>query len=125
MAEGQFTGKRSAYLYTSDAGQQYLIRTDDTLATLGGTGLIAATTANATGAQNPPKRFKPRGVHWQGVLNGRIVRKFIITNGGDSATLYVSGVVTSLTIDGVVGNTTGRRGEVHSYAALPSPVTTV
>lgn len=119
MAEGQFTGKRSVYLYVSDSGQQYLIRTDDTLALLTGTGLVAATTGNSAAAQSPPKRFKPRGVHWQGTLNGRIVRKFIITNGGDSATLYSGGIVINVTIDGVSGSTTGRRGEVQSYAALP------
>jgi hypothetical protein len=120
MAEGQYTGRRSAYLYTSDAGQQYLIRTDDTLATAAGTGLIAATTGNSAAAQSPPKRFKPRGVHWQGTLNGRIVRKFLICNGGNDASLYSSGIVINLTIDGVSGSTTGRRGEQQSYASLPS-----
>ena len=124
MAEGQFSGKRSAYLYNSDTGQQYLIRTDDTLAALAGTGLVAATTGNSAAAQNPPKRFKPRGVHWQGTLNGRIVRKFIITNAGNTATLYTGGIVINVTIDGVSGSTTGRRGEVQSYVSLPSPAPT-
>jgi hypothetical protein len=120
MPEGQFTGERGAYLYTSDAGNQFIIRTDKTLGDLPGTGLVAATTGNAAGAAGLPKRFKPRGVHWQGILNGKTVRKFIICGGGNDATLYVAGGVTALTVDGVTGNTTGHRGEVQSYFSLPA-----
>ena len=120
MAEGQFTGKRLPYLYTSDAGESFLIRTDATLGGVAGTGLVPATTGNVGGATGAPKRFKPRGVYWQGTLGGRIVRKFLICNGGNDSTLYISGTPQSLTIDGVAGVTTGRRGEKASYAVIPT-----
>lgn len=120
MPEGQFTGARKSYIYVADSDENYIISTDATLGDLAGTGLVAANSTNAAGLSDPPGRFKPRGVHWQGVLGGRIVRKFIITNTGDTATLYSAGGVTALTIDGVPGNTTGHRGETQSYRALPA-----
>lgn len=120
MAEGQYQGRRGYYLYTSDVGETFVIQTDQTLGGLAGTGLTPATRQNVGNANRPPVRFKPRGVHWQGVLDSRIVRKFIICNSGTANVLFSSGFSVGLTIDGVSGVTTGRRGESATYANLPS-----
>lgn len=119
MPEGQFSGARKSYIYVADDDENYLITLDATLGDLAGTGLVVANQGNAAGLGNVPKRFKPRGVHWQGVLGSRIVRKFLVTNTGDTATLFTGGAV-ALTIDGVAGSITGRRGEVQSYSVLPA-----
>lgn len=118
MPEGQYTGARKAYLYTPDSGDNiYLISTDATLGALAGAGLTEATTANVANAQPAPRRFKPRVVFWQGTLGGRIVRKKIIC-GTTDATLYDSDSPQAVTIDGVAGSTTGRRGERLSFLNL-------
>lgn len=113
MAEGQFSGIRRKFIYTSDTGEQYVLTTDVTLAQVPGCGLVAYA---GLGEQLPPKpaRFKPRVVHWQGVLDGRMVRKRVICGTGDSA-LYAAQGAGALTIDGVNGITTGRRGERLTY----------
>lgn len=120
MPEGQFSGIRKSYIYVADNDENYLVTLDATLGDLAGTGLVAANTGNAAGLSDPPGRFKLRGVHWQGVIAGRIARKFIVCNNGDGATLYTGGAV-ALTVDGVAGSVTGRRGEAQSYSKLPSP----
>lgn len=120
MPEGQFTGTRSTYLYTPDSGDDlYLITTDTTLGSLAGAGLTAATSANIENAKPAPKRFKPRVVFWQGTLNGNRVRKAIIC-GSTDATLYDSDSPQALTIDGVAGSTTGRRGERLTFLSVPA-----
>lgn len=120
MPEGQFTGARASYIYATDAGNEYLLTLDTTLATLAGTGLVAATTANAENATPAPKRFKPRIVQWQGTLNNKIVRKRIVCGTVD-AELYADTTAAGLTIDGVQGTTTGRRGEKLTYGSLSAP----
>lgn len=115
MAESQFTGSRAVYEYTADSGTVYLLTLDETLGGITGTGLTRATTG--TTGINAPKRFEPRVVFWQGVLNGRIVRKSIVCN--SSGTLY-NDVSTALTIDEVDGSTTGRRGEKFTFVRLPT-----
>lgn len=118
MPEGQYTGQRKAYLYTPDSGDNiYLISTDATLGGLTGTGLVEATTANVANAQPAPKRFKPRVVFWQGKLGTRTVRKTIACGTTDAA-LYDSDSPQAVTIDGVLGSTTGRRGERLSFLNL-------
>ncbi len=117
MPEGQFTGARANYLYEGDGGTNYIITTDETLGGLPGTGLEVATTANATNANPAPKRFEPRVVFWQAELDGRMVRKEIIC-GDVTADLYASDTSQALTIDGVAGFTTGRRGERLTFLRL-------
>jgi hypothetical protein len=120
MPEGQFLGKKGSYLYSTDSGIVYVIQRDQTLATLPGTDFTPATDA-AQLLSPTPRRFGARGVHWQGELgsgvNLRIVRKFIICF-TPTATLYASDVSQTLTIDGVAGFTTGKRGETLSFARL-------
>lgn len=122
MAEGQFTGKRAYYIYTAEGGRQFLIQTDKTLGDIANNGLVAANKTNAANIGFPPKRFQPRGVHWQGELNDSPVRKFIIC-GTSAASLYASVASVALTIDGVSGGTTGRRGEKFSFVNLPDAPT--
>lgn len=123
MPEGQFSGKRDAYIYVSDDNNTYLLQMDVTLAEIDGTDLTIATVANATGSLNKPTRFTPRGVHWQATAAPIGARKFLVC-GSSNADLYVSTTSTVVIIDGVAGVTTGRRGETFSYLRLadaPAP----
>lgn len=118
MPEGQFTGERKTYIYRTDNNEKkYLITTDATLGDLTGTGLVAATTANSTDASPTPKGFKPRVVYWQGELDDVVKRKKLIC-GTTAATYYNSDVSQSITVDGVAGSTTGRRGERLTFPNL-------
>lgn len=117
MPEGQYSGQRKSYVYESDAGKKYLLLLDSTLASLANTGLVEATTENAAAATPAPKRFKPRVVFWQGTLNNRTVRKALVC-GDVTATLYAKDTSQEITIDGVAGSTTGRRGEKLSFVSL-------
>lgn len=115
MAEGQFSGIKGAYVYETDNGGQFVIRRDQTLATVSGVGLTAATQTGSF-LFSLPTGFKPRGVHWQGTINGRTVRKFLIC--GRESALYESDRSTIITVDNVEGFTTGKRGEAFSFVRL-------
>lgn len=117
MPEGQYSGVRRTYIYTSDTDEEYLLTLDQTLGDLAGTGLVVATAANSGNASPAPKRFKPRCVYWQGTLSNRLVRKRLIC-GTTDATLYDSDSSQNVTIDGVTGSTTGRRGEQLTFGKL-------
>ncbi len=64
-------------------------------------------TTTASTSTEIPKKIKPRVVYWQGALDGRVVRKALVCN--TDGALYNS-TSTDITIDGVPGSTTGRRG---------------
>lgn len=115
MPEGQFSGARKTYEYTNDLGAKYLLVMDETLATIGNNGLEEAKVG--TTAQPAPKRFSPRVVFWQGTLNNKPVTKELVCGTTDAA-LYASNVSQALTIDGVSGVTTGRKGEKLSFLKL-------
>lgn len=115
MPEGQFSGARAGYEYINDEGTTYLLTLDETLGGIAGAGLSAATSASTAGGA--PSRFTPRVVFWQGTLSGRTVRKSIVCN-ADGA-LYTD-TSQSLTVDGVAGVTTGRRGEKITFVRLPA-----
>lgn len=116
MPEGQFAGSKGRYIYQSDTGINYTITRDETLAGLAGTGLVeydpAAPPASFGGAK--PSQLKPRVVFWEGVLGGVVRRKEIIC-GTTEAALYNSGSRQALTVDGVAGETTGRKGEKFTF----------
>ena len=114
MPEGQFTGKRGIYAYTSESGTVYLLQLDETLGDIPGCGLTKAN--NSTAGSPAPRRFKARGVYWQGKLGQDIKRKFLVC--GSNSVLYQADRSQKLTIDGVEGGTTGRIGEKLSYLAL-------
>ena len=109
--DGQRLGKKDRYTYTADDGQKFALKLDITLATAGAQGLASTTTADGT--TNKPTNFTPRGVHWQAIVDGAPVRKFLVCN-ADSA-LYTATTQTEVTVDGLVGRTTGRRGEKLTY----------
>ncbi len=111
MPEGQFTGARAAYTYTKDDGTDIVICLDETLGSAAGNGLVKLTTASALPGK--PLKFTPRIVFWQGVLDGKTKRKQIVCNAG--SVLYGKVGSSALTIDGVSGVTTGRRGERQSF----------
>lgn len=118
MPEGQYSGQRRPYLYTSDSGEVFALLKDETLGDIAGTGLVRATTANIGNASPVPKRFMPRGVHWQGELDGDVVRKFLVCEA--TGTLYQGNAPQAVTIDGVAGTTTGRRGEQQTFLSIPT-----
>lgn len=122
MPEGQFAGKKDTYIYVSDDNKSYLISRDITLAGIDGTDLVVATVQNSADGQNPPKRFQPRGVYWQATAAPIGARKFLIC-GSRQAALYTASASQPVTIDGVAGVTTGRRGETQSYARLTNAPT--
>lgn len=119
MPEGQYSGDRAKYVYTSDDGTLYRLNLDVTLATVqtsgdtpAGTELVPDTPGS--GAVNKPTNFKPRVVHWQGTLDGAPKRKSIIC-GKPTTGMYASKTAQLMEIDGVVGVITGRRGEQLTY----------
>lgn len=116
MAEGQFLGKKGSYKYTADSGNVYVIRRDQTLATVNGAELPPAVVGDEE-LSATPKGLKFRGVFWQAELNGRIVRKFIIC-GSILSPLYEKDTSSNLTIDNVAGYTTGKKGEQLTYVRL-------
>lgn len=110
MPEGQFLGTRSAYVYTTDSEDLYIIQVDDTMASLAGTELEAYT--GQSGAKPIVKRFKTRFVYWE--AKDRSKRKRIICGKPDAA-LYAQETSSTVTVDGVEGFTTGRVGEKMTY----------
>lgn len=115
MPEGQFLGTRTTYNYTMDDGTtEVQLTLDSTIGGVANTALVPAT--NGDGSIPKPLKFEPRGVHWEGTLNGAKKRKFIPCN--RTSSLYAANVSTAVTIDGVAGQTTGRRGEKLSFNKL-------
>lgn len=110
MPEGQFSGTRGKYVYTNDAGSDYILTLDDTLAALSTT-LTAFDPANPGTATPAPRRFSPRGVYWQGTAAGFTGKRKFIVCGDTTDTLYSTSTSDTLTVDGAAGKTTGRRGE--------------
>jgi hypothetical protein len=115
VPEGQFTGGKDCYVYVDDSDNNIVITRDVTLAELPGTGLMPFTNQVV---QNKPVGFSPRVVFWQGVLNGKTVRKELIVN--RTGTLYTT-QSQHLTVDGVDGSTTGYRGEKLTFACQADP----
>lgn len=114
MPEGQFTGDRATYNYTMDNGTEIQLVLDSTLASVTNTGLTLASSGD--GSISKPTRFEPRGVFWQGELGGKVKRKFIVCD--NDSTLFASNTAQEITIDGVAGQTTGRKGEKISFPKL-------
>lgn len=114
MPEGQFTGSRGKYVYEMDSGVEIILELDETLADLSST-LTDFDPANPGTATAAPRRFQPRGVYWQATAaNFEGKRKFIVC-GQSVDPLYATQVRQALTIDGVAGVTTGRRGEKLTF----------
>lgn len=115
MPEGQFTGSRSKYVYTGDGGESYILTLDDSLV-VAGSGLVpydpAAPPANSCPA---PRRFTPRGVFWQGTAAGFVGKRKYLVAGTAGSALYASSTPAEITIDGVLGITTGRKGEKLTF----------
>ena len=109
MAEGQFLGAKARYIYSADDGREFVRLADTTLAAIAGTDNVAAPAGGAADGQLP-RRFFPRGVWWEGTLGGKVVRKFLVCGTAESP-LYASVTRTALSVDGVAGFVTGRRGE--------------
>lgn len=123
MAEGQELGPKASYVYLADNSSSYIILRDNDLSLPSFTGLLLYA-EGMTGFDSLPRRVRPRGVHWMGFLNNRMIRKFIICGTPDSI-LFVARSSTQLTIGGIEGVTTGRRGETETFirrsAAVAAP----
>lgn len=114
MAFGQFTGSREKYVYTSDDGTDYILTLDTTLAATSST-LTLFDPANPGTAIPAPRRFRPRGVHWQGTQAGYEGRRKFLVCGDPSDPHYSRASGESFTVDLIQGRTTGRRGETLSF----------
>jgi hypothetical protein len=112
-------GPKKKYKYTMDDGTVIKLRLDQTYGDLAACGLTPVTTAD--NAINKPSNFKPRVVFWQATAVPESdnepavgsVRRMLVCAPDSSA--YTSVDNFSITIDGVAGQTTGRRGETISF----------
>lgn len=117
MPEGQFSGSKSRYVYeTETVDEKFILTLDDSLVTPGQALQPFDPAVPPTGNVCPaPKRFKPRIVYWQATGAGFEGKRKQLVCGTNVATLYATQTPAALTIDGVEGITTGRRGEVQSF----------
>lgn len=120
MPVGTFRKPPAPYKYTKDDGTDIILCLDETVASATGNGMVKQTTASDLGGA--PLRFEPRVVFWQAVVDGKKRRKEVVCQ-ADSALFKKKGSST-LTIDGVAGVTTGRRGEQQSFICTVLPATT-
>lgn len=111
---GNILGGRSYYQYEADDGTNYSLLIDDSNAA--SMSMVADDSFPA-----PPRRFKPRVVFAEVQLANRVARKQLIAPTGASAA-YASNTTTAVTVDTVVYNTTGRRGETLSFPRNSDPV---
>lgn len=113
MGVGQFSGPKGKYVYTSDTGDLYLITRDTDLAGTALTEVSLPLYTNQTDVGYAPPRFKPRGVYWKADASP-FYRKFLICGAADAAA-YDNSAPVAITIDGIAGKTTGKRGERVTY----------
>lgn len=105
---GNTLGPRAKYQYVSDTGDVFNIRTDVDLAT------AAGLTASAAGVGSAkPGELEPRRVFCQATINDKLVRKALIVD--IDSPLYATDTSSTVTIDGTVFTTTGRKGESLSF----------
>lgn len=105
---GNTLGPRAKYQYVSDTGDIFNIRTDVDLAT------AAGLTASAAGVGSAkPGELEPRRVFCQATINDKLVRKGLIVDIDNP--LYATDTSATVTIDGTVFTTTGRKGESLSF----------
>lgn len=110
MPSGQTLGNRAYFAYTADDGSVYSLQLDETL------GLAAGLTPDIL-APNRPINFKPRYVLYEGVVDGKKVRKRLVCNSNFLA--YNTDQTATTVIDGVGYQSTGRVGEKLSYPRNP------
>jgi hypothetical protein len=115
---GNRLGSRGKYVYQNDAGGEYIIETDSSLA-IAGTGAGEDNAPDefdpeeAGDASPAPKRFRPRGIYVQSETDG--ARKFLVCF-DPTASAYQRQTSATYTIDGEAGWTsTGRAGERLSF----------
>lgn len=115
MPEGQFTGSRSRYVYEMDDGRRIILTLDDSLVLVGG-GLTpfdpAAPPANVTGK---PDRFSPRQLLWEATAAGFEGKRKSLVVGTNESTAWTATTSVAITIDGVAGKTTGKKGERFTF----------
>ena len=104
---GNILGRRSYYAYTADDGTVYSLLLDDSLAAA-----VGATQNDAN--PSPPRRFKPRVLYAERIVNGDKKRKELVVPVTTFAG-YASNTTSVVTVDGVDFDTTGRRGESLSF----------
>lgn len=124
MPEGQFQGPKDTYIYVADDNRTYRITRDVTLANIDGVDLVVATVQNSDDFYDISSRITPRGVHWQATEGNLNRRKFLIC-GSKNAALFVAPNSQPVTVDGVAGVTTGRRGEATRFRKVknaPAPI---
>lgn len=109
---GNTLGERRYYRYVDDGGDEFKYLTDEDL------GAAMNATLNDT-LPDLPRRFKPRYVLAEAVIDGQDVKKKIISPTVDN-TAYAANARTTITIDGTAFRTTGRVGEKRTFGANPA-----
>jgi hypothetical protein len=99
------------YVYTADDLSQFYVYLESANVRPN-SGLDLADGTETGVSAGRPIKFKLRGIHWQANTGG--ARKFLVAGTNDSE-LYVTAGSTAITVDGVAGTTTGRRGEKSSF----------
>lgn len=109
-------GKSAKAQYTTDSGKKIIIKVPQYILDGGSHGLQPTDGTEVA----KPDRFKPRVVFWEGEIaavppatQNQVIRRSIPCNAGSA--LINSDAVTAHTLDGVVGATTGRKGEKVSF----------
>lgn len=102
-------GRRSWYKYKSDAGVEYSVLMDDTLAAVVGAELNDS-------LPNLPRRFEARMIHLESQEGDRKVRKSLICPEVTSA-LYARSTSTAVVIGTSTWALTGRTGEKQTFAS--------
>lgn len=104
--------------YTTDTGVNIALSVPKYIADIPGTGL--GTPDGTEGAK--PARFKPRVVFWEAIVAnvdptkpGQLIRRQIPFNAG--ALIIAANATVPVTVDGINGDTTGRRGEKLTYSS--------
>jgi len=115
-------GPRTKKKYIMDDGTTIKLKLDATYANLAACGLEDITTAD--NAINKPSNFKPRVVFWipnadiaatdttPGRTREQLRRELVCASSSDA---YTSVDNFTIEIDGIAGQTTGRRGEKVSF----------
>lgn len=119
MAEGQFLGDKSIYVYKDDSDVSYIVKLDKTLGDIPELGMQVAVSADLT-KPTLPTGFKMRRVLWSGVCEGKNRSKRLVC--ARDSTAYSAPGSTEFNISGSInGATTGRVGEKKTYIRLNTP----
>jgi len=115
-SQGNVTGIRKAFVYTTDFGVSYNALLDNSVSVAAGN---VASTNGALPVLCPSKYIQPRYLNVQAKTDPAIRKR--ITIGDPANALFASNAASEFTINGVVFVVTGRVGEVRSTLLVDDP----